>query len=103
MTAHPPFRIEHSPEVKAHLTHRTGAQRATVIDAIDVQLLHQPTVITRNRKPLDPNPYAQFELRVGKLRVYYEVDEGARVVLVRGVAIKDRNRIVMGGVEIDLR
>jgi mRNA-degrading endonuclease RelE of RelBE toxin-antitoxin system len=69
---------------------------------VDVQLVHEPTVVTRNRKPLQPNPLARFELRIGDLRVYYEVDEGRRVVEVRAVGIKDRDRVFIGGQEIDL-
>ena len=71
------------------------------MDAVDVQLLHQPTVITRNRKPLQPNPLARFALRVATLRVYYEVDEERRVVEIRA-GIKDRDRVFIGGEEIDL-
>ncbi|MGH9400051.1 MAG: type II toxin-antitoxin system RelE family toxin [Thermoanaerobaculia bacterium] len=77
-------------------------QRALILDEVDVQLVHEPTVVTRNRKPLYPNPLARFELRIGDLRVYYEVDRKRRVVEIRAVGIKDRNRVVIGGEEIDL-
>jgi len=40
-----------------------------------VKLTHQPTVATRNRKRLRPNPLAPWELRIGALPVYYEVTE----------------------------
>jgi hypothetical protein len=43
-------------------------QRAIVLDQVDIQLEHEPTVVTRNRKPLQPNPLARFELRNGELR-----------------------------------
>jgi len=72
------------------------------LNEVDVQLAHQPTLPTRNRKPLQPNPLSHFELRIGELRVYYEVDEARRVVEVRAVGIKDRNRVTIGGEEIDL-
>lgn len=65
-------------------------------------LVHEPTVVTRNRKPLQPNPLAGFELRIGDLRAYYEVDEGRRAVEVRAVGIKDRDRVFIGGEEIKL-
>ena len=69
---------------------------------MDVQLFHQPTVVTRNRKPLQPNPLARFELRIAELRVYYEVNEERRRVEIRAVGIKDRDRVFIGGEEIDL-
>lgn len=73
-----------------------------MLNAVDVQLLHQPTVVTRNRKPLQPNRLARFELRIGELRVYYEVIEEARKVEIRAVGIKDRSLVFIGGEEIDL-
>jgi hypothetical protein len=33
---------------------------------------------TRNRKPLRDNPLADWELRVGRFRVFYEVDAEER-------------------------
>lgn len=96
------YRIEYSPPSHEHLAALKAGDRARVLDTVDVQLLHQPTVITRNRKALQPNPLARFELRIGTLRVYYEVDEERRVVEVRAVGIKDRDRVFIGGEEIKL-
>lgn len=97
-----PYRIEYSPLSKEHLARLSAAQRRLVLDGVDVQLAHQPTTVTRNRKPLQPNPLARFELRIGALRVYYEVDEMKRVVEIRAVGIKDRDRVFIGGEEIKL-
>ena len=73
------------------------------MNAIVLQLTHQPMVATRNRKRLRPNPLAPWELRIGALRVYYEVTEKPeRLVTVRAVGVKDRNRLLIGGEEIDL-
>ncbi len=49
-----------------------------------------------------PNPVAPWELRIGSLRVYYDVEEDAGVVSVRAVGIKERNRVSIGGVAITL-
>ena len=73
-----------------------------VLDPELPAVVHQPTLPTRNRKPLEPNPLARFELRIGALRVYYEVDEARRVVEIRAVGIKDRSRVTIGGEEIEL-
>lgn len=56
------------------------------------------------RPPRKEPPYLieYFELRIGELRVYYEVNEGRRVVEIRAVGIKDRNRVFIGGEEINL-
>jgi len=97
-----PYQIEYSPHSKGHLAALDARQRATILDKVDMQLAHEPTVVSRNRKPLQPNPLARFELRVGDLRVYDEVDEKKRVVEIRAVGIKDRSRVFIGEEEVDL-
>jgi mRNA-degrading endonuclease RelE of RelBE toxin-antitoxin system len=67
-----------------------------VLNAVDEQLQHEPAVETRNRKPMRPNPLAPWELRVGDVRVYYEVDAAESVVHVLAVGIKDRNKVRIG-------
>jgi mRNA-degrading endonuclease RelE of RelBE toxin-antitoxin system len=68
--------------------------RTQIIDAIDEQLTHEPTVETRNRKILigfqsnfkhgDP----VWELRVGQYRVYYDVSEESMTVIVQAIRKK---------------
>jgi mRNA-degrading endonuclease RelE of RelBE toxin-antitoxin system len=97
------YAIEYSPEADDHLKALTARQRAIVFDAVDEQLAYEPTVETRNRKPMQPNPIALWELRLGELRVYYDVeDDPEPLVSIRAVGIKKRNRIFIGGVEIQL-
>ena len=74
-----------------------------VFDTVEEQLAHQPDVETRNRKPMRPNPLAPWELRVGDLRVYYDIEEDPEpVVTVLAVGVKDRNRVYIGKEEIEL-
>jgi hypothetical protein len=65
--------------------------------------LHEPAAETRNRKPMRPNPFAPWELRIGDLRVYYEIVEDAEaVVTIVAIGVKERDRILIGGKEIKL-
>jgi mRNA-degrading endonuclease RelE of RelBE toxin-antitoxin system len=98
-----PFDIEFAPEVEEHLQALTARQRTIAFDVIDNQLTHEPTVETRNRKPMRPNPLAPWELRVQNMRVYYDVElePGARVIVL-AIGVKDHNRILIGGKEIEL-
>ena len=74
-----------------------------ILGMVDRQLAHQPTVETRNRKLMRPNPVAPWELRIGNLRVYYDVEEESEsVVFIRAVGVKTRNRVRIGGVTIQL-
>lgn len=97
-----PYRIDYTPESERHLRALTAQQRALVLDAVDEQLRHQPTVETRNRKPLRPNIFARWELRIRNLRVYYVVEEEPQpVVCIRGIGIKRRNQVWIEGEETD--
>jgi mRNA-degrading endonuclease RelE of RelBE toxin-antitoxin system len=60
-----PYTIEYSPEAEEHLQRLTARQRKIVLDTVDRQLLNQPNVETKNRKPMRPNPVAPWELRIG--------------------------------------
>ena len=81
----------------------TAGERSTALDAIERQLLHEPLVETRNRKPLRPNPIAPWELRVGNLRAFYEVIPGEPgVVRILAVGKKERNIVRIAGEEVEL-
>ncbi|HSG40073.1 MAG TPA: type II toxin-antitoxin system RelE/ParE family toxin [Thermoanaerobaculia bacterium] len=97
------YAIEYSPETIGHLRALTARQRTQVLDAVEQQLRHEPNVETRNRKPMRPNPLAPWELRIGELRVYYDVEDIPELrVSIRAVGIKDRNRVLIGNEEIQL-
>ncbi|MEW5984990.1 MAG: type II toxin-antitoxin system RelE/ParE family toxin [Acidobacteriota bacterium] len=97
------YKIQFAKQVKSHLDGLTATQRSTVLDAIERQLTNEPSTETRNRKPLRPNPIAPWELRVGELRVFYEVSVDApAVVHVLAVGIKTRSTLRIGGEEIKL-
>lgn len=91
------YHIEYSPETEDHFRALTARQQMTVLDMVEKQLQYQPSVETRNRKPMRPNPLAPWELRIGNLRVYYDIkDKPEHVVYVRAVGIKDRNNVRIG-------
>ena len=68
--------------------------RVQIIEAIDEQLPYEPTLQTKNRKILiGVNPDFEheppvWELRIGEYRVFYDVNEESKTVLVRAVRNK---------------
>jgi hypothetical protein len=81
----------------------TARERSTALDGIERQLLHEPLVEARNRKPLRPNPVAPWELRIGNLRVFYEVVPGdPGVVRIAAVGNKEGNLVRIAGKEIEI-
>jgi hypothetical protein len=68
-----------------------------------VQLKNEPLREARNRKQLRPNPLAPWELRVGLLRVFYEVDAlESELVNILAIGIKKGNQLIVSGKEIQI-
>jgi mRNA-degrading endonuclease RelE of RelBE toxin-antitoxin system len=70
--------------------------RNQILDEIEEQLTHEPTIKTRNRKRLEnlippwQTVMSIWELRVGEYRVFYDVSLTESVVYVRAVRRKPR-------------
>jgi mRNA-degrading endonuclease RelE of RelBE toxin-antitoxin system len=97
------FRIEYAPATIAHLKALTARQQSIVLDGVAGHLTVDPMVETRNRKPMRPNPLAPWELRLGNLRVYFDVVvEPEPVVVVLAVGVKERNAVRIGKAVINL-
>jgi mRNA-degrading endonuclease RelE of RelBE toxin-antitoxin system len=98
-----PYQIVYARATEEHLRELTARQRSIVIDAVDRHLSHQPSVASRNRKPMRENPIAKWELRIGNLRAYYEIEEtGQPTVNVLAIGVKRRNRVWIGRQEHEL-
>ena len=100
-----PFTLRFSNDVDRHLEHLSARQRATALDVIERQLRHQPTLETRNRKRMREGRegfIAPWELRIGDLRVYYDVQAGPEggLVVVQAIGVKRRDRLIIGGREM---
>lgn len=97
------FHIEYSPAVVGHLRVLTARERTRVLAGVERHLTHEPFLETRNRKQMRPNPVAPWELRLGDLRVYFEIEmEPEPVVAVLAIGKKIRNHVVIGGMEIEI-
>jgi len=57
---------------------------------------------TRNKRLLRENPLSNWELRIHPFRVFYQVDEPGKLVRVVAVGIKERNRLTIGGKELEI-
>ena len=79
--------------MKPHLRAIEPKYHSVIQSEIEAQLLHEPDVETRNRKPLKrPIAFgADWELRLG-------TDNRFRVL---AVGVKERNRLFFGGAEFE--
>jgi mRNA-degrading endonuclease RelE of RelBE toxin-antitoxin system len=73
-----------------------------IVHGIDKQLRHQPTVPTRNRKRTRPNVIAEWELRIGDFRVFYDVEEQVRIVEIQRIGEKHGNEYFFQGRKEDI-
>lgn len=85
-----------------HLEALRRYDRNRILDAIKEQLQSHPDEETRNRKLLRDNPIADWELRVQPFRIFYDVDPTARTVGVLAVGLKERDKLLIGGQEIEI-
>jgi mRNA-degrading endonuclease RelE of RelBE toxin-antitoxin system len=97
-----PYEIEFTQEAYSHLQAIRRFDRNAILDAVKEQLAYASDEETQNRKLLRDNPLADWELRVGQYRVFYDVDTKDRKVRILAVAVKDRNRLTIGGKEVEL-
>jgi hypothetical protein len=101
-----PFTLVYADEVRDHLRAIETKYHSVIQTEIEIQLLHEPNVETRNRKPLKrPIAFgADWELRLGpdnRFRVFYQVNAQTRTVRVLAVGVKDRTRLFFGGKEFE--
>ena len=96
------FEIEYTLEAIDDLKSFRKSEQRSIFDQITEQLSYEPMTDTRNRKKLRPNDVSEYELRISKFRVFYDVDEEAKTVKIEAVGYKEGNRLFIRGKEYAL-
>lgn len=96
------FQINFTPEALDDLQSFRAFEQRQIVQAIDEQLQYQPTQPTRNRKRLRPNNLAEWELRIDRFRVFYDVDEVVSIVKIEAIGYKEGNKLYIQGEEYEL-
>lgn len=96
------FSVELTKRARKNLKALRKRDQQIVYDAMAVQLTDQPEKPTRDRKRLEENELAPWELRVGDFRVFYDVDRESSMVVVIAIGQKTHNVLRIGGEEIEL-
>ena len=96
------YEIEYTPEAIDDLKLFRKYEQQSIFNQINEQLLYEPVLETRNRKKLRPNNVAEYELRVRKFRVFYDVDEVAKIVKIEAIGHKESSRLLIHGKEYEL-
>lgn len=99
-----PYRVVISSAAEADLDHLARRDQSVVFDAIKRFLSTEPDVPSNARKMLDPNPLdIAWELRIGALRVFYDVEEDVQTVRVERMGRKQGNNLYLRGRRVLLR
>ncbi len=88
-----PFGLSYDEAIKEQLRAIPAKFHSLIRSVVEEQLLFDPEIETRNRKPLQqPAPFeATWELRLGpdnRFRVLYGVDRERREVQIQAIGVK---------------
>jgi mRNA interferase RelE/StbE len=85
------FEILLTADAERELDALRSYDRTIMVEAMQTHLKNEPTKVSRARiKKLDQPAISQYRLRVGDYRVYYDVEESEKHVIV--IQIYDKGR-----------
>jgi len=107
MASKQPYKISYDQATKKHLRAIEAKYHLLIRAEIEKQLQFEPGKETRNRKLLrQPAPFeATWEIRLGPdncFRVLYGIDEEDREVQIQAIGVKEGNRLLVAGKEVEL-
>jgi mRNA-degrading endonuclease RelE of RelBE toxin-antitoxin system len=96
------FSISFNKSALADLKYLKKSKQSFILNEVEEQLTEEPLKETRNRKPLRENDLASWEVRIGEIRVFYDVDEDSREVNIKAIGRKEKNTLYIRGKEYQL-
>jgi mRNA-degrading endonuclease RelE of RelBE toxin-antitoxin system len=92
-----PYKLTITEDADRQFRALSAGNRRKLEAAILSRLSHQPLTPSKAIKRLRPNPLAEFELRVGDLRVLYNVQGDEVIILIIGKKVG--NKLIVEGEE----
>lgn len=98
------FDIQLTALAATHIRSYRKFEQRVILDGIEAQLTHEADTETRNRKRLGENQLSDWELRIEKFRVFYDivVEGSQQIVKIKAVGHKEHNRLFIGRKEVQL-
>lgn len=96
------FDIPFTARALAHLKALRKYDQKKIVDGIERFLRDDPALETTNRKRLRPNKLAEWELRIGRLRVFYDVLAVDLLVKIEAGGFKKGSALIIEGEEYQL-
>lgn len=86
------YEIVFSPQAEEDLLLLRTHVRGEVVDAIETHLRYEPKKVSKSRiKRLEGLEWPQYRLRIGDIRVFYDVFELNEDTVVEILAIREKN------------
>jgi len=92
------YQIEFTEEARDDLRWLRAFDQKIILRGVKDNLTNEPLTEARNRKPLEENPIAPWELRIQKFRIFYDVEK-KNVVKIGAVGYKEHNILYIRGKE----
>lgn len=107
MSPRQPYTLIYAPVTREHLKYIDKKHYSLIRNTIEERLSYEADVQNRNRKPLKRTAFeeATWELRFGPdnmFRVFYDVHVNNQEVHILAIGTKMRDKLFVGGEEIDL-
>lgn len=96
------FEIQFTADAIEDMRWFKKGERKQIIAELESQLGYEPATETRNRKRLRPNKIAEWELRLERFRVFFDMDPQNRLIKVEAVGYKRGSRLFIHGKEYEL-
>jgi mRNA interferase RelE/StbE len=88
-----PHDIIFAPEAEEDLLALRAHERAEVLDAVETHLRHEPEMLSRSRiKRLEGVAWPQYRLRIGDIRVFYDVIHIGERDVVEVLAVREKSQ-----------
>jgi mRNA-degrading endonuclease RelE of RelBE toxin-antitoxin system len=91
------FQIEFTKKAREDLQYFRVYEQKEILNAIKNSLKEQASNVSSNRKKLRPNDLAEWELRVDKFRIFYDVNIECYLVTIVAIAKKRANILYIQG------
>jgi mRNA-degrading endonuclease RelE of RelBE toxin-antitoxin system len=95
------YEISITESAKKDIAFFETADQRVIVAGITAHLKTEAEKETRRKKQLRPNPIALWELRLDRFRVFYVIEEGAKLKVV-AVGHKEHNDLFIQGKKVQL-
>ena len=96
------YRIKFSASAREDLLWFRKYDQQQIISAIETQLVYQANEVMQQRKRMRPNQVAEWELRSGKYRIFYDVRIDETMVSIVAIGYKQGSVLYIRAKEYQL-